>query len=208
MARRGGAACILLAAVGVAALVVRPATAQETAKITVTVYNRSTMDAPVLAAGQSVAQKILRGAGVESMWVDCPVQGTPEANPECRQQFDHPKIILTIVPRWAGPVPGSDQLGLAAEVENGIGSYCYVFQERLEQLAAAKHVSAARLLGHAIAHEIGHLLKGSNSHSSAGLMSKYWYANELRAVAMGSLIFTTDDTEKIRARLAAAKNEE
>ena len=208
MARTSGAACIFLAAVGAVALVVRPVTAQETAKITVTVYNRSTMDASVLAAGQGVAQKILRGGGVESIWVDCPVQRNLEANTECRQELSHPKIILTIVPRWAGPVPGSDQLGLAAEVENGIGSYCYVFQERLEQLAAGKHVSPARLLGHAMAHEIGHLLKGSNSHAPQGLMSRHWYADEIRAVMMGSLTFTTDDTEKIQAKLAAAKNGE
>src|SRR5262245_12520336 len=193
MARTGTAACIVLVVVAAATLFVRPAMAQETAKITVVVYNRSTMQASVLVAGQSVGQKILREADVESTWINCPVLSTPEANPNCREASNHPKLILTIVPRWTGPQRGSESMGLAVEVEDRIGSYCYVFQERLEQLAAAKHVSPARLLGHAMAHEIGHLLKGSNSHSATGLMSRHWYADELRAVTMGSLSFTNDD---------------
>jgi hypothetical protein len=57
------------------------------------------------------------------------------------------------------------------------------------------------LLGSAMAHEIGHLLKGSNSHSPQGLMSAHWYANELRAAAMGSLDFTADDAVLMRPRL-------
>ena len=59
--------------------------------------------------------------------------------------------------------------------------------------------------GHAMAHEIGHLLKGSNSHSPQGLMSKHWYANELQAAAMGSLNFTAEDASLMRPRLAQAE---
>jgi hypothetical protein len=84
----------------------------------------------------------------------------------------------------------------------GFGSYCYVFQERVDELAAAAHISPGRVLGSAMAHEIGHLLKGSNSHSPQGLMSGHWYTNELRDAAMGSLNFTADDAGVMRTRLA------
>src|SRR5262245_33525576 len=113
MARTGTAACIVLVVVAAATLFVRPAMAQETAKITVVVYNRSTMQASVLVAGQSVGQKILREADLESTWINCPVPSTQEANPQCREASNHPKLILTIVPRWTGPQPGSDAMCLA-----------------------------------------------------------------------------------------------
>jgi hypothetical protein len=198
---------ILLMAVGAIALVFRPtaAVAQDRPKITVTVYNRSKMRTPTLTAGHSVAQEVLRRAGVESIWVDCPVPSTPEANPACQQPLSPNRLILTIVPHWGNRRLDSNALGVALQVEHGFGSYCYVFQERLDELAAATHISPARLLGHAMAHEIGHLLKGSDSHSPQGLMSEHWHANELQAAAMESLNFTAEDASLMRPRLAQAE---
>ena len=192
-----------LMAVGVIVPVLRPAgvAAQERPKITIAVYNRSKMRTSILAAGQSVAQEVLRRASVESIWITCPVPNSPEANPECSQPPNPNRLNLTVVPHWAGRALTSDTLGLALEGEIGFGSYCYVFQERVDELAAAAHISPGRLLGSAMAHEIGHLLKGSNSHSPQGLMSGHWYANELRDAAMGSLNFTADDAVLMRTRL-------
>ena len=192
-----------LLAVGVIVPVLRPAgiAAQERPQITIAVYNRSKMRTSILTAGQSVAEEVLRRVSVESIWINCPVPNTPEANPECSQPPNPSRMNLTVVPHWAGRVLNSDTLGLALEGE-GFGSYCYVFQERVDELAAAAHISPGRLLGSAMAHEIGHLLKGSNSHSPQGLMSAHWYANELRNAAMGSLNFTADDAGVMRTRLA------
>lgn len=189
---------------GVAGLALHPVgvVAQERPKITVTVYNRSSMRIPTLTAGQSIAQEVLGRAGVDSIWVNCPIRSALEADPKCKQQPLNPtRLVLTVVPHWADRHGDSDTLGLALEVEHGFGSYCYVFQGRLDELAAAMHISSARLLGHAMAHEIGHLLKGSRSHSPRDIMSKHWYADELRAAAMGSLNFTADDAVLMRTRL-------
>jgi hypothetical protein len=179
--------------------------AQAKPKITVTVYNRSKLADATLTAGQSVALEVLRRAGVESIWVNCPVRTTPAANRECQQPPNPTKLVLTVVPHWVDNHRfHSHALGFALEVEHGFGAYGYIFQQRLDELAAATHISAARLLGHAMAHEIGHLLKGSNSHSPRGLMSEHWYANDLRDAAIGSLNFTADDEVLIQTRLAQA----
>jgi len=163
------------------------------------------MESSILIAGQTVAQEILRRGAVESVWINCPVPATPESPAECRQPPNATRLVVTVVPRWADGDLDKATLGLAVEVEHGFGSYCYVFQERLDDLAAAKHISPARLLGHAMAHEIGHLLKGTNSHSAAGLMSKHWFANQLQAAKMGSLDFTPADVAVMRNRLAEAE---
>jgi hypothetical protein len=204
MASTNRSVCLLLMAIRVV-VPVSPASAavtQVSPEITITVYNRSKMRTPVVTAGQIVAQEALRRAGVESVWIDCPVPSIPEANPVCQQSPKLNRLILTIVPQWGRR--DSDALGLAVQVEHGFGSYCYVFQEHLDVLAAATHISPAGLLGHAMAHEIGHLLKGSNSHSPQGLMAAHWYQIELREAAMGSLNFTADDAILMRLRLAQA----
>jgi hypothetical protein len=208
MARIGALNTLSVVILGVVGLGFHPAAvvAQARPRITVTVYNRSNMRNPILAAGEGVAQRVLSHAGVESMWVNCPVRNTAVADAECNQPRNPTRLILTVVPRWADRRVDPHSLGLALEVEHGFASYCYVFQERLDDLAAATHVSPALLLGHAMAHEIGHLLKGSGSHSPGGVMSDHWYANELRAAAMDTLNFTADDAALMKTRLAQAED--
>jgi hypothetical protein len=55
------------------------------------------------------------------------------------------------------------------------------------------------ILGCAIAHEIGHLLLGSNSHSGMGIMQRKWEREELRQAMMGRLLFTVNQSNLIQA---------
>jgi hypothetical protein len=59
------------------------------------------------------------------------------------------------------------------------------------------------LLGHGIAHEIGHLLLGTQRHSSSGLMQAHWDARELRLAVSGLLNFSARQAEAIRADVQA-----
>jgi hypothetical protein len=197
-------------ALGIIGLVLRPAVAvaQQNPRITITVYNRSRMEASTLTAGQLIAREVLRRAGVDSIWISCPVLNSLESDPECRERPSPTRLVVTIVPNWGGQRLGPSALGLALQVEEGFGSYCYIFQEHLDQLVAAAHINPARLLGSAMAHEIGHLLKGSNSHSPRGLMSAQWHVDELHAAAVGSLNFTAADAALMRTRLAQVSEEE
>jgi len=192
-----------LLALGLIALVGRTVgvVAQDRPQITVMVYNRSGMRTPTLVEGERVAQAALRRASVESRWINC-LLSSP-AHSECqRPPLPLSRLILTVVPNWADRAIDPDALGFAVQVDHGWGSYGYIFQERLDALAAASHISPARLLGNAMAHEIGHLLKGSNSHSALGIMAGHWYANDLQAAGMGSLRFTVEDEAVIRNSLA------
>jgi type IV secretory pathway TraG/TraD family ATPase VirD4 len=49
-----------------------------------------------------------------------------------------------------------------------------------------------------IAHEVGHLLLGSNSHSQSGIMIAQWHPAELQKLSMGRLLFTPDQIQKLR----------
>jgi len=48
------------------------------------------------------------------------------------------------------------------------------------------------ILGNVIAHEIGHLLLGLNSHSELGIMQKQWQRNQVRQAVTGNLLFTEE----------------
>jgi len=54
-----------------------------------------------------------------------------------------------------------------------------------------------------MAHEIGHVLLGLNSHSSMGIMRGYWQAEEVSALERGRLLFSSQQSRAMRERLQA-----
>ena len=60
------------------------------------------------------------------------------------------------------------------------GRIAYVFYDRIKRVAVSHQASVERALGHVIAHELGHLLIGVNSHSNEGLMRPGWNPGESR----------------------------
>ena len=71
---------------------------------------------------------------------------------------------------------------------DGFGSNLSIFYHRVEELSARRHTSRALLLGHLIAHEIGHLLLGSNSHSRSGIMHVPWNRSQVERASLGTLL--------------------
>ena len=59
------------------------------------------------------------------------------------------------------------------------------------------------VLGHTIAHEVGHLLLPRGTHGPAGLMRATWRMEDMRDAAQGHLGFSPAEAAIIRARLAA-----
>jgi hypothetical protein len=56
--------------------------------------------------------------------------------------------------------------------------------EPLEQKA---HLGSETILGLVMAHEVGHLLLGSHSHSTSGIILASWQRQELTAAGKGAL---------------------
>jgi hypothetical protein len=52
------------------------------------------------------------------------------------------------------------------------------------------------ILGCVIAHELGHLLLGSNGHSDRGIMQSQWEPRQVKQLLTGSLLFTTEQSKQ------------
>jgi len=56
-----------------------------------------------------------------------------------------------------------------------------------------------QILGHAIAHEVGHLLLNRQVHSPHGIMRGEWGFADFRDMTEGMFLFTPQQTEFLRA---------
>ena len=98
----------------------------------------------------------------------------------------------------------SDVFGVAFLSAEGTGCYSNIFYERARELHNNWDFSLAVVMGNVIAHELGHLLLGSSSHASAGIMRAHWRGEDLHRAERSDLWFTAQQAESMRRRLIAA----
>ena len=167
--------------------------------VTVSVFNDAHIPEPVLARGEQMAARVFQESGVKVGWANC---GQSKLTPAEKALCQLPQLSLRIVTHASGMA--TDAFGAAFLDANGFGRYSDVFFDRIERLHRSdpQTVDIADLLGCVAAHEIGHLL-GLRVHARVGIMRARWEHEELQSVAMGNLLFTTDESQQLRARLAS-----
>jgi hypothetical protein len=95
-------------------------------------------------------------------------------------------------------------LGVAPSTEEARGINVWIFYPRVRAYSADLGMQASQLLGHVIAHEVGHLLLPLGAHSLAGVMRPEWDTKQVKSAAKGLLTFTPDQAVLIRERLQAS----
>jgi hypothetical protein len=75
-----------------------------------------------------------------------------------------------------------------------------VFYFRVVERAEQFGIQPERLLGHALAHEVGHLL-GEN-HSPKGIMRGTWGRDDLKLMGFSTVEFSTDQAKQLRDTLS------
>ena len=175
--------------------------------ITVRVYDYARVSRATLQGAELNAAKILRKAGIETVWLDCPPEAPGVDAPlACQQPVGPTEIVLRILPHFAAGrgLHRDSTLGFSlVPSTNKRGTYANVFFDRVETLAEGRVASAPEILGHAAAHEIGHLLLRSNQHSTIGIMRGKWSDEDLCRASRGSLLFTPQQSTLMRAEMRA-----
>ncbi len=188
------------------AVAATPATQQ--AVITVRVRNAAEVPPQILRRASLEAQRVFHEAGVESEWLLCsPAWGEGGREPGCHEPHGPADLTLGVIPRSMEQdfhVPDS-AYGLAIPSLNGVpASYAYVLYGRVEELVKRAKCPETTVLGHAMAHEVGHLLLG-RGHTPHGLMGANWDSRALLEAARGRLGFNGEEARRLQAE-AAARN--
>jgi hypothetical protein len=181
-------------------------------QVTARVYNTARVPDVVKETALRVATGALIQGGIHVRWRNCDV---PES---CAMAPVRGELVMRLVRSTsqsrvhtnaivARTVSGSrDQTPLVLgealiDMHERTGVLATVFVDRVELTAVLSETDAAPLLGRAIAHEMGHLLLGTNAHSVSGLMRAQWTPADIRRHANADWVLTREDAAAIWRRL-------
>jgi hypothetical protein len=164
-------------------------------RVAVHVYNGVNLSSSVLSRAEQEAEKIFEFAGIQITWTGGVLGADVTANtPSAR--WDPGSLQLRVWSReMAGKRPkSSETLGFCLSLPN---SDAVVFADAIQKRAVFGPTNFADLLGLAMAHELGHLLLRSASHSVTGIMRARWAEKQLRDDDRGYLRFTPAEAESM-----------
>jgi hypothetical protein len=166
--------------------------------ITVLVDNYAQVSPAVLAGAEREAGRILGEAGLQAVWLECPM-GPPTAGPQgpCQKPPEATDLRLRILPAPIRNKFPDSVFGFT--VHPVLASVYYEYALRLaksDDAEFAVHV----ILGCVIVHELGHLLLGPNSHSVVGIMQPLWERKQVEQALTGTLLFMPEQSKVMRAQ--------
>jgi len=177
-----------------------------TTQVEIAIHNDARVPESMLTQAAREAARIFQKAGVDSVWIVCQSPNTgANSSSGCLSRVDLAHVSLRVVP-WSAQL-GDSIFGLAFLSEKGVGSYSDVFYPSVEKLRSACDANLSRVLGHVMAHEIGHLLLGPRSHSALGIMQPQWQGEALRRIGMGTLLFTAEQARSMQESLLAKRED-
>jgi hypothetical protein len=170
--------------------------------LSVSVFNDAGVERSVWSQARSRATEIMRHSGISLTWLDCGFPASQMPDPNCSQILYPTHLSVRIVAK-VSPVK-EDIFGQTFQDAAGEGNYVLVYYAGIKAFRAATTVPTGELLGCVIAHELGHLLLGTASHSPSGLMSGVWQDGELQQAVRHNLFFTSGQGDRMRLHFAAA----
>ena len=176
---------------------------KQSLRIRIRVYNYAQAPKPILDRAERLTSRIFQEAGIETAWLDC-LAGLPQEQslaPRCEVWGPTDLVLRILSERGSERKEFRDShIGFALPAEEG-GIHARILYPKVQSVAENEGIKQDQLLGHAIAHEIGHLLLNSGGHSSAGLMRARWDSKDLIRASRGELLFTALQAEAMRGEV-------
>jgi hypothetical protein len=162
------------------------------------VYDYAGVAPDVRAAAGEVTRRIYAAIGVDIIWVDrCPLGCQVAFSRQAETDTTSGNLMVIILPEAMTYREFPDKvMGFAPEE----GSLAYAFFGRIRTFAYDHDLLVGMLLGHVIAHEVGHVLL-RDGHAPKGLMRADWVESALLQARLGRLGFSETQGRRIRTRL-------
>ena len=179
--------------------------------ITIALYDYAGLPADWVGQARNEMARIYLEIGVGIRWWDpasASVGGHTLTSAQRAVAVTLPAHTLLVLIRsrsdWAQKNLAQGVIGFASGTAEERGRVVQLFSDGMEQFPA---LYRARLLGHLMAHEVGHLLLPIQSHSPQGLMRALWSRTDVDLAQNGRLRFTPEQAALIRTRVSQLAEE-
>jgi hypothetical protein len=170
--------------------------------LTVSVYNDAGIPQETVKDAEVVASRIFDLSRIHIEWMNCFVLESGGPGAHCDRDVSRGHLQVRIG-RHSLNLRDS-VLGISYLSDDGEGSQADIFYEQIRALSPDTSANPEVMLGHVMAHEIGHLLLGTNSHSLSGIMIARWHKQEITRASNGMMRFDEGQAERMSAHLSDA----
>ena len=182
------------------------------APVAVRLYDYTETPATDIVSAVRVATAILERAGIDVDWLHCSTSSPSGApNPGCAGARGPHVLNLRLLPSGRTPPdlpPNVFGFRLNA-AQGGLSHTANIYMQRIAAVCHGPQRRLPHILGAILAHELGHILLGVDSHSKGGLMALPWGPKALLAASRGMLGFSKAEGRRLRRaagiRIAAAE---
>ena len=149
--------------------------------------NEAAVASNVLTVARAEATRIYHAFGITLVWTETDEGGVAY------------RFVVKIIPRALKGIRGG-AIGVAPGTNETRGTVAYAFYDRIQNVTRTIGADLGLILGHVIAHEVGHLLLPYDAHAKSGLMRGGWDTDQAMRAMRGTLIFTVQEAALIRQR--------
>ena len=170
--------------------------------VTAHVTDYANLSRKELGDAQAYAGAAYRAAGIDLVWLPTRSGAASESADTGSRSIGVRVVIMPkdmVEKKCRTEHIGAKVMGVAMSgATDARGRIAYIFFDRIQHVVTSRHTPLVRGLGYVMAHEIGHLLIGVNSHSDEGLMRAGWNPRE-----QGVQTFTESQVQQIWRRFSA-----
>ncbi len=174
-------------------------------RITVLVHNYAKVPLETLVTAQQEAATIFKRAGIEIEWrrgFPAPNKAVPAYPPAGGP--DRLEVLILSRAMVSRLKPGLNDVARALlPNSSGFGTVVYIYADRCRELVSGPGWAYGVILGHILAHELGHLLLGLDAHRTGSIMQRNWGENELCRALQRRMLFPSWQAEQMRAQVVA-----
>jgi len=165
-------------------------------RVRIKVFNQAGAPSRRVLAAEKKAALIFRWAGIAADWLDCSVDASGHYHlPECERAWMPADVELVITDY---PGPHLSQFALGCSKPDPQDGYARIFYLRIQKEARERSMTESDVMALVIAHEIGHLLLRSRSHSRAGVMRARFGGEEWERARKNHLRFAPEQSSAMQ----------
>jgi hypothetical protein len=177
-----------------------------TVEATLRINNQAGLTPRSLQVVKSELIRLAGEAGIAINWLDCTIN--VEVNPpaQCSAAVGAGEYVMNIrnfKDQEKGKNARQMALGHSWVTAQG-GVYASIFADVIRVLPVSKELQD-KILGHAAAHEFGHLLLGYGAHSKQGVMRAHWDKQDWAAMNVAMLRFSREEGRRMQENIRAAQ---